>query len=121
MNYAAVRISVTHQKLDHIFHYLIPDRLEGKISEGMRVYVPFGKGNRRIEGYVIKITDKVDFDTSKIKEILDTAEEYSVVSPKKIELEKWMQKKFYCTINACMMCIVPKFSNEKKICLRFNK
>jgi primosomal protein N' (replication factor Y) len=113
MSFAAVRISVPHERLDHTFHYIIPQRLEGFVCEGMRVYVPFGKGNRTIEGYVVGITDKTDYDISKLKEISDTAEEYSVVSEKKAELAKWMQQKYYCTLNACMMCIVPKFSNEK--------
>ncbi len=122
MKYAAVRVSVPNQRLDHIFHYIIPEELENSVTEGMRVYVPFGKGNRRIEGYVTKITDTVEFDTSKLKCISDIAEEYSVVSAKKLELAAWMQKKYYCTLNACMMCIVPKFSNEKKFaCVSLNE
>lgn len=122
MMFASVRISVPHQKLDHIFDYIIPERLENKLCKGMRVYVPFGGGNRIIEGYVVDITDKTDYDISKLKQIERPAEEYSIVSQNKLKLADWMQEKYYCTLNACMMCIVPKFSNEKKFaCISLNK
>ena len=52
MKYAKIIVSISHSNIDHIFHYRIPFNLKDKISLGMRVIVPFGKGNRKIEGYV---------------------------------------------------------------------
>ncbi len=37
---------------------------------GSRVFVPFGRGNRETEGYVVLIRPEADYEESKIKEIL---------------------------------------------------
>ncbi len=121
MEYAVVIISIGHRNIDHIFHYRIPDRLKGSVKKGMRVMVPFGRGNRLIEGYVTDITDSADIDVSLIKEISDICEEYSVISPKRIELAKWMKEKYYTTFSSCFQCIVPKRVNEKSFaCIQLN-
>ena len=36
----------TAYSFDALFTYLVPDSLSGRISAGMRVVVPFGRGNR---------------------------------------------------------------------------
>ena len=66
MNYAEIVIANANENLDRVFHYGVPENLRNIIEVGMRVYVPFGKGNHRTEGYVIGFTDEIDFDKSKI-------------------------------------------------------
>ena len=62
MNYAEIVIANANENLDRVFHYGVPENLRNVIEVGMRVYVPFGKGNHRTEGYVIGFTDEIDFD-----------------------------------------------------------
>ena len=62
MNYAEIVIANANENLDRVFHYGVPENLRNVIEVGMRVYVPFGMGNRRTEGYVIGFTDEIDFD-----------------------------------------------------------
>ena len=50
--FADVIIDIQHEKLDKIFQYRIPERLEHEVEAGMAVVVPFGKGNRKTKGYV---------------------------------------------------------------------
>lgn len=119
MKYAVVIISIGHKNIDHIFHYAIPENLA--VETGMRVIVPFGRGNRPTEGYVIGITDNTDVDASTIKNISSICEEYSVISPRRIELAVWMKEKYYTTFGSCFRCIVPKKVNEKNFaCVRLN-
>ncbi len=119
MKYAVVIISISHRNIDHIFHYRIPEGLN--VEVGMRVTVPFGKGNRPTEGYVVGFTDKADIDASLIKDISSICEEYPVISPKRIELAGWMKEKYYTTFGSCFRCIVPKKVNEKSFaCVRLN-
>ncbi len=113
MEYALIIVSLSHSNIDHIFHYRIPARLRGSIEIGMRVMVPFGRGNRKIEGYVVGFSDNADVDESLIKDIADICESYSIISPKRIELAKWMQEKYYTTLSNCIQCIIPKRVNEK--------
>ena len=51
--YAKVIVDISHEKLDKGFDYGIPAHLEEEIHPGVQVNIPFGKGNRIIQGYVI--------------------------------------------------------------------
>ena len=42
MEFVNVIVDISHEKLDRIFQYRIPEELQGKISTGMQVQVPFG-------------------------------------------------------------------------------
>lgn len=113
MKFAAVIVSVSHKALDRVFHYIIPENLESVLEIGMRVRVPFGNGNRKINGYVLEITDKIDFDLDKAKYIDCLVEDYAVLSPKRIQLAKWMADKYYSNLIDCFQCIVPKNVKDK--------
>ncbi len=121
MRYALIRVSVPHKNVDKIFHYIIPPNLSERLSVGMRVYVPFGSGNRRIEGYILGFSDESEVDEGLLKSILDIHEDYSILSNKRIELASWMSKKYYSTFNECLHCIAPKAVNQKTFnCLSIN-
>ena len=49
--FANIIVDITHEKLDKIFQYRVPSHMEGELSIGMEVLVPFGKGNRMTKGY----------------------------------------------------------------------
>ncbi len=121
MKYALIRVSVPHKKVDKMFHYIIPPHLSNRLSIGMRVYVPFGKGNKRIEGYILGFSDESDVEEKLLKPILDIHEDYSILSDKRIELASWMSKQYYATFNECLHCIAPKAVKEKNFrCLSIN-
>lgn len=113
VRFAAVIVSVSHRDLDHVFHYIIPEKLESVLKVGMRVCVPFGNSNRKIKGYVIEITDTIDFDIKKAKYIDCLIEDYAVLSSRRIELAKWMADKYYSNLIDCFQCIVPKNVKDK--------
>ena len=122
MNYAEIVIANANENLDRVFHYGVPENLRNIIEVGMRVYVPFGKGNHRTEGYVIGFTDEIDFDKSKIKNIYSMAESYVVISQKRLQLAYWMKEKYYCSIGSAIMAITPKIVKEKAFkCVSVNK
>ena len=53
--YADIIIDISLEKLDRTFQYLVPEELEQDIGIGMPIEVPFGKGSRRITGYVVNL------------------------------------------------------------------
>ena len=55
-------MDIQHEKLDKIFQYRIPERLEHEVEAGMAVVVPFGKGNRKTKGYVTALSKTCDYD-----------------------------------------------------------
>ena len=38
-----------------IYTYLVPDELIGSAEVGKRVTIPFGRGNRRVEGFLLEV------------------------------------------------------------------
>ena len=48
--YADIIIDITHEKLDKVFQYRVPEELEGDLRTGAGVIVPFGRGNRETKG-----------------------------------------------------------------------
>ena len=51
--YADIIIDITHEKLDKVFQYRVPEELEGDLRTGAGVIVPFGRGNRETKGYIV--------------------------------------------------------------------
>ncbi|MDN5591035.1 MAG: primosomal protein N', partial [Lacticaseibacillus paracasei] len=47
---AKVIVDVPTMQTDRPFDYLVPARLEGALQAGMRVWVQFGKGARKVSG-----------------------------------------------------------------------
>ena len=113
MKYALVVISVAVKTLDRVFSYKVPDELKDRLKVGMRISVPFGKGSRVIEAYVIGLSDTADFDENKMKYISGIYENYPVISEKRIELAMGMQSEYYSTLSDCIQCIIPKKVKSK--------
>lgn len=63
---AKVIVDVNSKRVDKLFDYVIPEQLESDIVPGQRVVVPFGP--RKIQGYVIEITENAAYD--KLKPII---------------------------------------------------
>ena len=63
--YANIIVDISHEKLDKIFQYKIPEELLEKTLPGVSVLIPFGKANRSINGFVLEVTDVCDYDESK--------------------------------------------------------
>jgi len=74
--YAGIIVNNSSIKLDKLFTYAIPEELNKKIKIGHRVKVPFGKGNKKIDGFVLKLYENYkDEDKVSIKDISNICEE----------------------------------------------
>ena len=75
--YARIIVDLHHQKVDRIFTYKVPEALQERLSEGSLVKVPFGRGNRTLDGYVIGLTGELSEKdreaANKIKPVLGLA------------------------------------------------
>ncbi len=119
MRYAEVILSISHKDIDRVFHYNIPDDCRDTLCIGMRVSVPFGKGNTEREGYVIGFSDETDVPADKMKSILRILDTFAVFSETRITLAKWMKDKYYTTLSECLMCIMPKIVQQRKARIPF--
>ena len=105
--FADIIIDIKHEKLDKIFQYRIPDRLENELKTGMEVIVPFGKGNRPVKGYVTGITDSCSYDLSKVKEITDISRDSVEIEAKLIALASWMKENYGGTMIQALKTVLP--------------
>jgi len=69
--YANIIVEISHEKVDRPFQYKIPQELMGRVEPGTMVVIPFGPGNKPINGYIMEVTDKAEYDIDKLKYILE--------------------------------------------------
>lgn len=105
--YADVIIDITHEKLDRVFQYSIPSELEGALSVGAEVIVPFGRGNREISGYVVAFSKKTEYPPEKIKPILKKAEKSIAIESKLVALAAWMKEQYGGTMIQALKTVLP--------------
>ena len=107
MIYADVIIDISHEKVDRDFQYRIPDELEQEIKPGVVVTVPFGKGNTLRKGYVIGVTEKAKYDTSRIKMIQSVSTDDETTESRLIALAAWMKETYGSTMIQALKTVLP--------------
>ena len=98
IRYADIIIDISHEALDKVFQYRVPLSLWEEVQPGSRVFVPFGRGNRETEGYVIAIRQEADYEESKIKEILRVNTEGISVESELIQVASFFKEKYGSTM-----------------------
>ena len=83
----------------------MPKELEGKVQPGMRVLVPFGTGNRPSEGLVLSLEEGEP--AVKVKKVRTLLDEQPVLDAKGLRLALWMRERFFCTVYAAAMTMLP--------------
>ena len=105
--YADIIVTISHEKVDRPFQYRIPETLQGKITIGMCVIVPFGAGNKELAGYVIGIGDRPAYAEDKIKEIRRISEEGMSARGSQIRLAAWIREQYGSTMIAALRTVLP--------------
>lgn len=107
IKYASIIIDISHENVDRIFQYRIPEKMISEIQVGSLVCVPFGAGNRMRKGYVVDITEKTDFDEDRIKEVAGLVESSVTADSRLIRLAWWMKEQYGSTMNQALKTVLP--------------
>lgn len=105
--YADVIIDISHEKVDRIFQYKIPEALRETVLVGTSVMVPFGRGNRLTAGYVVEITDQAEFDEEKMKEIYSLSKQKVSPSEDALKLAAFLKETYGSTMIAALKTVLP--------------
>ncbi len=105
--FAEIIVNNKCRETDRPFSYAVPEGLKEGICPGSRVIVPFGKGNKQLEGYVLCLKARSDIDAAKLKPISRLIDHETVLSEKMLELAKWMREKYLCYYIEAIQAIVP--------------
>ncbi len=93
-------------KLDKPFTYLVKDDIKHNVKEGMRVVVPFGRGNRFIKGIIIKL-EYYNGDITKLKYIEEILDDKPLISKELIELSLWMSEYYLSPYLDAFNAVLP--------------
>lgn len=105
--YADVVIDISHEALDKVFQYRVPLSLREKIAPGVRVCVPFGRGNRETEGYVVATGKETEYDPGKIKEISCVVPGSLTVESQLIQVAAFLKKQYGSSMIAALRTVMP--------------
>ncbi len=103
---AKIAVSAATYWLDKPYDYLIPENLSADVKAGVRVTVPFSRGNRRSEGIVLGVSDHSDYE-SQLKPIEAVLDSEPVLSIEQLQLALWMHDRFFCTVYDAIKTILP--------------
>lgn len=105
--YANIIIDISHESVDRIFQYRVPEELLPDVTPGVQVQIPFGNGNRMRKGYVVGLTEKCDYDTDKIKAIAGIVAGSITAQSQLIQLAWWMKDRYGATMNQTLKTVLP--------------
>lgn len=124
--YADVIVDISHESLDRVFLYRIPDEILPDVAIGSPVRFPFGKGNRVTEGYVIDIISKSDYPEEKIKSLIGLREGAVSIESQLINLAAWMKNTYGSTMIQALKTVIPiktevRHKEDKTVILNFDE
>lgn len=112
--YADVIIDISHEKVDKVFQYCIPEELREKIRIGTPVNIPFGRGNALRKGYVVGLSDEAQWEESKIKSIISIVEKGVSIESELIELAAWIKEYYGSTMISALKTVTPVKEKVKR-------
>ena len=89
---AKVIVDVPLMQTDKPYSYQIPLEFEDMVEAGMRVHVPFGKGNRLIQGIVVDVVEEAD-TSEELKAIVEVLDYTPVLKSRAVLVGRSIAKK----------------------------
>lgn len=109
---AQVLVNIATKNINKAFSYSIPEHLD-YVDVGWRVLVPFG--NRKLEGFVIGVTDEEDAGIVDLKSILDILDNDIWFDEHMMNTAKWISEYYLCNLVDAMRLFIPGKSGIKSV------
>ncbi len=102
---ASVVIDGSAYSFDKHYNYRIPQALAQECKPGRRVLVPFGRGNKLRQGFVMNIEREENAD--KLKAIASVVDDTTLLSDEMLELVSWLKEHTFCTYFDAIHAVLP--------------
>lgn len=114
MSIAKIIVDVPLMQTDQPYSYKIPKEFEGMLEVGMRVHVPFGKGNRLIQGIVLGLESQVDEEgvSQDLKDIAEVLDFSPVLTQEQLWLAEELRKSVFSYKISILKAMLPGFLNS---------
>ena len=100
-----VAVSAAPYHIDKPYDYLVPEELEDAAVPGVRVTVPFGRGNRTSEGVVLARGEGKK--TPGLKAVSAVLDREPVLDSAGLAIALWMRQRYFCTMFEAVKTILP--------------
>ncbi|EIP2964852.1 primosomal protein N' [Enterococcus faecalis] len=108
---AKVIVDVPTMQTDQPFTYLVPENLNEQLAVGMRVEVPFGNGNRHVQGFVLAIEPMaatvLDETNVQLKELVAVLDLKPVLNTEMLALADYMKERTFAFKITCLQTMLP--------------
>ena len=114
MAIAKIIVDVPLMQMDQPYSYRIPEEFEGMLEVGMRVHVPFGKGNRLIQGIVLGLEFQSDEEEANqdLKDIAEVLDFSPVLTQEQLWLAEELRKSVFSYKISILKAMLPGFLNS---------
>ena len=112
MKVAQVIVDAALMQTDKPFSYAISKDLEEDVALGSRVHVPFGAGNRLLQGFVVGFKEQVDSSQS-LKEIAEVLDPEPVLNEEQLALADAMRKTVFSYKISILKSMLPSLLNSQ--------
>ena len=101
---AFVALEGATMTFDKLYTYVIPPDLLEKTCSGQRVMVPFGRGNTKRQGIIIRVGSA---DPKGLKSIYSLIDSNPILSEKMLEVCEFLKERTFCTYYDAVRALVP--------------
>ncbi len=99
---AYIAVSAARFSIDKPYSYRFGEDMA--LAPGIRVMVPFGPGNRRTEGVVLRIGEG---DESGLKSVLQQLDQEPLISDAMLRLAAFLRERYFCTFVDAVRAMLP--------------
>ena len=102
---ARVAVAAAAYAFDKPYDYLVPAALRSKAVPGVRVTVPFGRGNKGSEAIILSV--RTESERQELKYLLEILDDSPVLDQEGLRLAFWLRERYFCTIYDGVKTILP--------------
>ena len=99
---AQIAVAAANFAIDKPYSYFVPADMA--VAPGMRVQVPFGRGNRQTEGVVLQITEGDRGGLKAVDRVLDTE---ALLDDTMLRLAAFLRERYFCTFFDAIRAMLP--------------
>ena len=109
---AQVLVDVPTMQTNRPYSYQIPVAWQSQVTPGMRVVVPFGRGKRRVQGFVLKLDEATNYDGD-LKAIDTVVDLAPVLNHEALEMTEWLAESTFSFRITCAQTMLPAVMRAK--------
>lgn len=114
---AKIYVEKTVYHIDTTFKYIVPDDMSTTLKRGCRVLVPFGIGNKKVQGICVEVYDEdvvvIGQLGYKLKPIFMQIDEQPEIDEEMFALIEFLVKTTFCTYYDALKTIIPAGENAR--------